>query len=364
LAHFLAAAGARIGLFESRQVGRGSTAASTALLMQEPDTDFGGLAARYGRTAARHIWLSGHRAVADMRQTLRALHIDARSHELASVYFTREPQQVASLRTEHRRRRAAGLAARWLDSTAVRALTGIEASGGILTRGNAQADPFRTCIGLARAARHAGAMIYEQSPVRRMRGDSRGVTLEVGAHRIRADWGIVATGYATPEFKPLGSRFRKVSTYVIATPRLSARDRRALGLGDVMLWDTGQPYHYLRWTPDRRLLFGGGDRQPPTARARASALERKVSELVKDLSGLYPSLAHVSPEFAWEGLFATTPDGLPYIGEHRRYPRHLFALGYGGNGMTFSFLAARLLSRIIEGRPRPEDALFSFGRGR
>ena len=46
---------------------------------------------------------------------------------------------------------------------------------------------------------------------------------------------------------------------------------------------------------------------------------------------------------AWEGLFATTPDGLPYIGPHRRYPRHLFALGYGGNGMTFGFLAARLL---------------------
>jgi hypothetical protein len=31
-------------------------------------------------------------------------------------------------------------------------------------------------------------------------------------------------------------------------------------------------------------------------------------------------------------LFATTPDSLPYIGPHRRYPRHLFALGYGGNG--------------------------------
>ena len=30
-----------------------------------------------------------------------------------------------------------------------------------------------------------------------------------------------------------------------------------------------------------------------------------------------------------------TADSLPYIGPHRRYPRHWFALGYGGNGMTF-----------------------------
>jgi glycine/D-amino acid oxidase-like deaminating enzyme len=57
----------------------------------------------------------------------------------------------------------------------------------------------------------------------------------------------------------------------------------------------------------------------------------------------------VAIEYAWEGLFAMTPDGLPYIGQHRRYPRHLFALGYGGNGMTFGFLAARLLVDLFLG---------------
>jgi glycine/D-amino acid oxidase-like deaminating enzyme len=82
------------------------------------------------------------------------------------------------------------------------------------------------------------------------------------------------------------------------------------------------------------------------------------------LSALYPALDDVVPEYAWEGLFATTADGLPYIGPHRRYPRHLFALGYGGNGMTFGFLAAHLMLRLIQGRPAPDDALFGFGRGR
>ena len=72
----------------------------------------------------------------------------------------------------------------------------------------------------------------------------------------------------------------------------------------------------------------------------------------------------VDAGYAWEGLFAATPDGLPYIGAHRRYPRHLFALGYGGNGMTFGFMAARMLARFVDGNPRPEDRLFSFGRTR
>ena len=78
---------------------------------------------------------------------------------------------------------------------------------------------------------------------------------------------------------------------------------------------------------------------------------------------LYPSLRHVRTH-AWEGLFATTPDGLPYIGPHRRYPRHLFALGYGGNGMTFGFLASRLLMERLSGSLSEDHQLFAFGRTR
>ena len=74
-------------------------------------------------------------------------------------------------------------------------------------------------------------------------------------------------------------------------------------------------------------------------------------------------LETVPPAYAWEGLFATTPDGLPYIGAHRRYPRQLFALGYGGNGMTFAALAARMLVEHWQGRQTPDHDLFSFSRG-
>jgi len=68
-------------------------------------------------------------------------------------------------------------------------------------------------------------------------------------------------------------------------------------------------------------------------------------------------------------LFAETPDGLPYIGEHSRYPRHLFALGYGGNGMTASFLAAKVLVDLYQHRDKRRKArrianLFAFDRSR
>jgi glycine/D-amino acid oxidase-like deaminating enzyme len=70
----------------------------------------------------------------------------------------------------------------------------------------------------------------------------------------------------------------------------------------------------------------------------------------------------VAIDFGWEGLFATTADGLPYVGPHPDYPKHLFALGYGGNGMTFGFLAAQLLLEWYAGKRTADHRLFGFER--
>jgi glycine/D-amino acid oxidase-like deaminating enzyme len=171
---------------------------------------------------------------------------------------------------------------------------------------------------------------------------------------------VIATGYATPAWQPSVGRFRLHRTYVMATPALSRTERARLGLGDVMLWDTERPYHYMRWTKDRRLLLGGGDR--PLTAQRAAAFRHATSELDQYYRRLLPALADIGIERAWDGVFATTPDGLPYIGRHSRYPRRLFALGYGGNGMTFGFLAAQMLLEQWRGVRSSDHALFGFGR--
>ena len=77
---------------------------------------------------------------------------------------------------------------------------------------------------------------------------------------------------------------------------------------------------------------------------------------------LFPTLPEIGIDRAWEGLFAMTPDGLPYIGPHRRYPGHAFALGYGGNGMTFAALSARILLEQWRGIDSPDHQLFAFNR--
>ena len=146
------------------------------------------------------------------------------------------------------------------------------------------------------------------------------------------------------------------------TSRRPIAARAAVGLRDVMLWDTERPYHYARWTHDHRLLFGGHD-QPHRRKTTPTTVDRRISALLTERNDLVPGAGDVDCEYAWEGLFATTPDGLPYIGTHGHYPRHLFALGYGGNGMTFGFLAAQIIARHVRGRVLPADKLFRFNRG-
>jgi glycine/D-amino acid oxidase-like deaminating enzyme len=366
-AYLLAKAGARVVLLEAQHVGRGSTAASTALLMHETDVDFTDLAARYGTAAARTIWRASRRAVKGLTAALRELDRELPVRELPSIYLSMDQRETVSLQREVRARRRAGLPARWLSSSQAYAASGVRSAGGILTPGDAQTDPYRACLAFAGAARDLGASLHANSRAGRIVTSRQGVRIDVGAAHVSAAKVIVATGYATPDFKRLLRRFRMFNTYVIATPRLPARVRRSVGLGDAMWWDTNRPYHYTRWTPDGRLIFGGDDQHNRTIRSHAqrrALLRERADALAADLGQLYPALRGVRPEYAWEGLFATTRDGLPYIGSHRLYPHHLFALGYGGNGMTFGFLAAEILARAVQGRAQRHDDLFAFGRAK
>jgi glycine/D-amino acid oxidase-like deaminating enzyme len=196
----------------------------------------------------------------------------------------------------------------------------------------------------------------------RIESGSHSVSVATRGGRVEADRVVIATGYATSSIERLTAHFRLLNTYVVATRRVTAREQQAIGLGDVMLWDTARPYHYARWTADRRLVFGGGDRPQVAGRRRVRAFREGVAGLRHHFDMLLPPLAAIESDYAWEGLFATTPDGLPYIGAHPEYPRHLFALGYGGNGMTFGFLAARVLLDRYRGGRSSDHRLFAFDR--
>lgn len=362
IASHFAQAGVSVAVLEARRAAGGSTAASTALLLQEPDLDLSSLARRYGPKTSRRIWEISFAAARKLAATFRRRKIACDLLYRDSVYYTKDIDRARLLQRELARRHDAGLPGEWLSPRRVREMTGLTAAGAIRTRGNAQLNPYHACLGLLEAAERDGAAIFERSRVRRVQQRPHGVRLHTERGTVDAARVVIATGYATREFRPLAGRFQMRHTFVLATHPLTRRARRDLGLGPVLLWDTERPYHYVRWTPDHRLLLGGADR-PSTPRVKTIFAEG-ARELREYFETHLPTLAGIGIDYAWEGVFATTPDSLPYIGPHRRYPRHAFALGYGGNGMTFAWMAAQILLEQWKGIASSDHQLFGFSRGR
>jgi glycine/D-amino acid oxidase-like deaminating enzyme len=362
IACVFADAGVNITLLEAARVGRGSTSASSALLLQEPDRGMGELARRYGLPASKRIWTLSRDAVRDFVALVRHKRIACDLLRADAIYFAPTMEAAAQLDDEFRLRVRAGFNAEWLTPGPLRRACGIAGFGAIRTPGNAQFDPYKACCGLIDAAVSSGAQVFERSAVRRIDQRRSGVRVHTAEGYVDAARVVIATGYATAYFRPLAGRFRLYRTYVLATPIVNPRQRRELGLGKVMLWDTERPYHYGRWSPDRRLLLGGGDRPIVAGQTRQAEYSRARRDLGDYFYRLFPALADIGIERTWEGLFAMTADGLPYIGPHRAYPHHSFALGYGGNGMTFGFLAARMLLEQWRGIASPDHRLFRFSR--
>jgi hypothetical protein len=69
-----------------------------------------------------------------------------------------------------------------------------------------------------------------------------------------------------------------------------------------------------------------------------------------ELSLALPAISGVQPAYGWHAPWTRSVDDLPFIGPHRNYPHHLFALGLGANLAT-AFLASRILVRAVAGQP-------------
>ena len=98
------------------------------------------------------------------------------------------------------------------------------------------------------------------------------------------------------------------------------------------------------------------------SRARDKILVQRSGQLMYELSTIYPAISGAMPEWSWDLAHDSTVDGLPYIGLHRNFPRHLFALGHSRHGAAVAWLAARLLLRLFQDSPEKGDELFGFSR--
>lgn len=357
----LASAGLDTVVLDRREAAHGSTAGSTGLLQYEIDEPLHRLAARHGPAVARAAYHACRDAIDRLGQLVRDLRLDCGFARHPSLFLARHRAHVTRVRREFEARRAAGFDVTWWSRSHLARESSLPHPAGILSADGAQVDAYRLTHGLLRAAAGRGARIHDRTTVTRRRPRARDVLLSTDRGPVvRARHLVVAAGYEAGAFLPapvtaLHSTFAIVSEPLPALPGWPARD--------ALIWESSTPYTYLRTTADHRVMIGGYDEPFRDPAARDALLPAKSAALLRRFRQLFPAIPFETAG-AWAGTFAHTTDGLPFIGAHPAVPRAWFALGYGGNGITFSLLAAEIIRDLILGRPSPLAAIFRFDRPR
>lgn len=359
-----AGAGVRTILVEAETVGGGATGRSSGLLRPDPAASFRDTQERYGLRTARTLWQATRRAALDSAAAFRRLGIRCDplpADALTLVRGSRDREKT--LRREFDAQKDAGVDVAWLTARALAHEAAVDHGvAAIKTRDGVQIDPYRAALGMAAAARDRGAELFERSPVLRIRASRKFVDVRTAAGTIRASAVVVATNYPPADLRGLRRHFTAEHSYVVVTEPMPAAMRKAVGRRAASIEDADAPPHTLRWMRDDSILFAGAAQRQVSSRSRAKVLEQRMWQLMYELSLVYPAVSGIQPTHAWEIPVSRTLDGLPYLGLHRNYPRHLFALGIDPHRLGHCWLAARILLRRFQGAPEKEDEALSFAR--
>lgn len=357
IADQLAGAGIATVVVDQREIGWGATAGSTALLQYDLDHSLSDLVRLRGEADAVRCYQACVAALDDLDATItslgtavgytprRALYLASRATEVKK--FERE----AALRTQHE------IPVAFWDRKTLRDLTGLDRPAALTSTHAAQVDPYRLTIALLQRAERNGAGIFDRTSVTRVQRQKD------GSLRLSTDRGatlscrtlVRATGYETEQM------LKQESVSLHSTYAFASEPLQEIPTDFPQLWESARPYLYARTTPDHRLIVGGEDDSFASAEHRDRAMPARITRLVRKAKKLFPHLA-IEPAYYWCGTFGESSDSLPFIGPHPGHPGTLFALCYGGNGITFAMIAARLIRDRLLGRPNPEEYLFRFGR--
>jgi glycine/D-amino acid oxidase-like deaminating enzyme len=359
VAHRLAEAGVDVVVLDRRDVGGGSTSASTALLQYEVDVPLHRLIEQVGRERAVRSYHLCLEAISAIEVLATALGEDVGFARKKSLYLASTASDVAELKREHAARREVGIALDWLEQADIEARFSFSYPAALLSRDGAQVDPYRMTHALFRAARRRGARVFDRTTVTGFERDGGRLLLAtdrdrtVSARKIVMAGGFEAQRYLRRRIVTFRSTYALISEPVESFP--------GWGEEQCLIWESARPYVYLRTTPDRRLIIGGEDDPSDDERRRERRLPQKTGRLAKRARSLFPALP-LEVAYAWSGTFGETEDGLAYIGETSDLPDVYFTLGYGGNGMTYSVIAAELIRDAFLGRTNPDAQIFSFER--
>lgn len=354
VAYEVAKRGLSVAVVDDGAIGSGESGRTTAHLASAVDDHYHVLAAIHGAEAARHVAAS-HSAAIDRIEAIAAAEGIACGFERVDGWLFSGPGEAdedgGTILREYRAAREAGLAVFLAERAPI---PGMDTGAALRFPDQAQFHPLRYLAGLAEAAVRHGAAIYVGHATEIDGGRDAGVTLHSG-RRISAGSVVVATNVPVNDRLAMHTKLEPHRTYVVALDIPPGGAPRAL------LWDTGDPYHYVRVAQgagDGDLLLVGGEDHPV---GQADDYDRRYADLEAWARVRFPSAGEVRGR--WSGQIIETLDGLAYIGRNPGADDNVYiATGDSGNGLTHGVIASLILPDLIQGREHPWAETYRPGR--
>ncbi|RQZ07407.1 FAD-binding oxidoreductase [Burkholderia sp. Bp9031] len=233
---------------------------------------------------------------------------------------------------------------------------GRAALGGSLCATDGHANPRIVSPAFARAARAAGADVFEHTPVDDVRHDGTCFHIRAGGRACTATWLINSAGaWANTIAERFGEAVPMEPIYpnMWVTEPLPPFITHNLGVygGGV----------YARQVARGNCVIGGGRGRGDGEFGQPSVDTTRA--VMRDACALLPALRDALLIRTWSGVEGCTPDHNPIIGASRTTPNLLHAFGFSGGGFLLAPGVGEVLADLVTAgaTATPLDA-FSIGR--
>ena len=350
--------GLSVAVFDKRHAGMGSTAASTAFLQYEIDTPLIDLCRHVGEQRAVRSYELCRKAIYDIEDICKALRPKFGFNLRPSTQYASFMTHTAKLRNEYELRKKHRFKVEWMEGSDLLKTFGFDAAGAIFSEDGGEVDAYLLTHALLSDFQKSGHRVFNNTDIKNIDHGKHGVTLHThNDHKITAKKLVIACGYESLKYVP-----KKIadiySTYALVSEPLP---EKYFWYSNSLVWETAVPYLYFRVVSENRILIGGRDDPYHRPHIAPSVIRKKTGQLTQAFLKRLPHIP-LKPDFSWAGAFAVTKDGLPYIGALPEIPNTWFALGFGGNGITFSVIAAGIIRDMICGKKNENAMLFNFNR--
>lgn len=360
VAHELCRAGITCIVIDKRSITTGSSTASTALLQYEIDTPLCEMVKMINEKDAVMAYRSCLQSITDIEDVFKSIDFNPDFERVPSVFYASNKKGKKLIEREYEIRRKYELPVEFLDKKELLKKYGIKAPASLENNVSAQIDAYKAATHLIDYhMRKSDLTVFTHTEIEKYKETTQGYELiTTDGNKIKCKNVVIAAGFEAGRFLPK-QIMDLTSTYAIISQPV---DEKYIWHERSLIWETQEPYLYIRTDNKNRIIVGGEDEEFKNPVKRDQLLRKKVAILEKKIKKLFPHIPFQT-DMAWCGTFSSTKDGLPYIGNWPGKKRMFYALGYGGNGITFSMIAAQLIRNKLQGIKDERERVFGFERG-